>query len=213
MGRTSRLRYVNSSRWAKNAAILITKELEAIAENTKVNVQLVIAEKLEKTYKDNLTSSYGPRSLQGIATAENRTRNKSTYTNTHNLEDAVNAVITGDTIKIEIDETKTYKRSKDEVTAKQVHDWLSEGTEGGSRKKGEDRTSMSGFYKDTEGKWHYNYPTRAHPFKEHTANEMKSFLTSLETDISNGKYTDYRYTGKKKPRKYYKGVEVAPRER
>lgn len=212
MGRKSGLRSVNSSRWAKNATVLITKELRAIAENTKVNVQLVVADELEKTYKKNMGESYGPRSLQGIATAENRKRNKSTYTNTHNLEDAVGVVINDDTIEIKIDETRTYKRSTDEVTAEQVHDWLSEGTEGGSRKKGKKRTSMSGFYKDEDGNWHYNYPTRAHPFKEHTANEMKGFLESLRTDISNGKYTDYRYTGKKTPRKYYQGVEVVSKE-
>lgn len=208
MGRKSGLRMINSSRWAKNATVMFTKELKSIAEDTQVNVQSIIAHELKESYKRNLANSYGPRSLQGIATAENRKKNKSTYTNTHNLEDAVGVVINDDTIEVVIDETREYQRDKDTVTAKQVHDWLSEGTEGGSRKKGKNRTSLSGFYKDVKGRWHYNYPTREHPFKEHTANDMRGLLASMRSDIANGKYTDYKYTGKKKKRTHYKGVEV-----
>lgn len=204
MGRKSGLRMVNSSRWAKHATVMITKELEAIAENTGVNVRLVIADKLKQTYIDNLTASYGPRSLQGIATAETYKSKSSTYTNTHTLETAVDVAIKDNIVKIIIDKDKTYGGDRN-VPATKVIKWLNEGTEGGSRKGG------SGYYKDENDEWHYNYPTRPHLFEEHTINDMKGFLDSLESDIDNGKYTTYRYTGKKKTRTHYKGKKVRKR--
>lgn len=172
---------------------------------------MVIADELEKRYIRNLQDSYQPRSLQGISAAENYSVKKSTYTNKHKVEEAVHAVIKDTVIEIELDESITYDDPRN-ISAAKVHDWLSKGTKGDSRKKGKKRTAMSGFYKDENDHWHYNYPTPAHPFKEHTANEMKVFLETLRANVKNDKYSTYRYTGKKKRRKHYKGVEVAPRE-
>ena len=201
MGRKSGLRMVNSSKWAKHATVMITKELETLAENTGVNVRLVIADKLKQTYIDNLENSYRPRSLQGIASAETYKSKSSTYTNTHTLSTAIDVAIEDSVVKIIVDENKTYEDDR-KIPASKVLKWLSEGTEGGSRKGG------TGYYSDENGEWHYNYPTPAHPFEEHTISQMKGFLGSLESDIRNGKYATYRYTGKKKKRTHYKGKKV-----
>jgi hypothetical protein len=195
----AKLRMINSSRWQKHATVMITKELEAIAENTGVNVRLVIRDKLDESYKRNLTLSYGPRSSRGVEAQETHKRNTSTYTNTHTLEEAINTIIDGDYVKVVVDETKKYGGDR-EVPATKVIKWLSEGTRGGGKK--------TGYYKDENDEWHYNYPTPVHPFEEHTRNEMLGFLDSIEGDIRNKKYTTYRYTGKKKKRTHYKGQEV-----
>ena len=204
MSRKSGLKMVNSSRWAKHATVLITKELNAIAENTGVNVRLVIADKLKQTYIDNLKASYGPRSLQGIATAEKYKSKSSTYTNTHTLEErAIDTIIDGNYVKVVVDETVTYDNNDRDVPATKVIKWLKEGTKGRGKK--------TGYYKDENGDWHYSYPTPVHPFEEHTRNEMLGFLDSLEDNIRNHEYTTYRYTGKKKTRTHYKGKKVRKR--
>lgn len=193
-------RMINSSRWQKHATVMITKELEAIAENTGVNVRLAIRDKLDESYKRNLTLSYGPRSSRGVEAQETHKRKTSTYTNTHTLEEAIDTIIDGEYVKVVVDETVTYDNNDRNVPATKVIKWLSEGTRGGGKK--------TGYYKDENGEWHYNYPTPVHPFEEHTRNEMLGFLDSIEGDIRNKKYTTYRYTGKKKKRTHYKGQEV-----
>ncbi len=193
-------RMINSSRWQKHATVMITKELEAIAENTGVNVRLAIRDKLDESYKRNLALSYGPRSSRGVEAQETHKRKTSTYTNTHTLEEAIDTIIDGEYVKVVVDETVTYDNNDRNVPATKVIKWLSEGTRGGGKK--------TGYYKDENGEWHYNYPTPVHPFEEHTRNEMLGFLDSIEGDIRNKKYTTYRYTGKKKKRTHYKGQEV-----
>lgn len=193
-------RMINSSRWQKYATVMITKELEAIAEDTGVNVKLVIRDKLDESYKRNLTLSYGPRSHRGEKVRETHKRNTSTYTHTHLLEEkAIDTIIDGNYVKVVVDENVTYEDDRN-TPATKIIKWLSEGTKGGGKK--------TGYYKDENGEWHYNYPTPKHLFEEHTRNEMLGLLASLKGDIRNGKYTTYRYTGKKKKRTHYKGREV-----
>lgn len=197
MSRKTGLRMANSSRWAKYATVLITNEMKEIAENTGVNVQLVVADKLEQSYKDNLEASYGPRSPKGEEVLQTHKRKTSTYTNTHKLKEAVQVKIDGKYVKITLDKSEEYPDTKrNNISVEQVADWLTKGTRGG------------GYYTDENGEWHYNYPTPPHLFEAHTVNEMKEFLNSLVSDINKGKYTTYRYTGKKKKRTHYRGQEV-----
>ena len=208
MGRKSGLRMINSSRWAKHATVMITEELNAIAEDTGANVRKIIAIKLKESYRNNLEASYGPRSKRGVEAKETHKRNKSTYTNSHDLEGAIDTVIEGDYVKVVVDKNVVYDADR-EVDAEKVLKWLKEGTKGGSNKKKSDkRNSGIGYYTDDQDRWHYNYPTPPHPFEEHTANDMRGLLASMRTDIENGVYTDYKYTGKKKKRTHYKGNEV-----
>lgn len=191
------LRRINAGQFQKYATVAITKELEAIAEDTGVNIKKVIADQLDETYKVNLVASYGPRSKAGRHTQETHKRKTSTYTHTHTMEEAIKTIIDGDTVKVVINEATTYE---DGTPATQVYDWLTKGTNGG------------GYYmfENEDGKKSiaYNYPTPAHLFEEHTKLQMQGFLDSLENDIRNGKYTTYRYTGKKKKRRTYKGVDI-----
>ena len=203
MGRKSGLRGVNFGSYQKHVAVKITKDLQkdlqAAAEKTGVNVRLVIRDKLDRTYKDYLKASYGPRSPRGEKVYDTHLRKKSTYEKTGTLDEAIDTVIDGDYVRVVVDEDKTYKDPRKTSVAKVIK-WLDEGTKGGGKK--------TGYYKDENGEWHYNYPTPAHLFEAHTRNEMIGFLQSLASDIDNGKYTTYRYTGKKKKRTHYRGNEV-----
>lgn len=189
----------NIGQFQKYATLAITKELEAIADNTEVNVKQVIADQLKKTYIDNLKASYGPRSKVGRMVAETHKRKTSTYHHEHKLEEAVNVTISGKYIKVVINGDITYD---DGTPATQVYKWLTEGT----------TPPKNSYYPYDLGDgfttFYRNYPTPAHLFEEHTTIQMKGFLNSLENRIKNGEYTTYKYTGKKKKRTHYRGQEV-----
>lgn len=210
----SRITAINSSRFQKRAAVLITKKFEEIAENTKANVQLVIADKLEETYINELKASYSARSERGkqieVYNAKQKEKEQEPYYKKqriklrrqqasyhHHTDDAlakqVHAQIDENYVKIVVDDM-TYANGK---KAEDILTYLSKGTMGGSRKGG------PGTYKGEDGNWYYNYPTPRHLFEEHTKAQMQGFLASLESDIRNGKYSTFRYTGKKKSRDYY----------
>lgn len=191
----------NVGQFQKYATIVITKELEQVAEETEVNVRLVVADKLKETYKQNLIASYGPRSEEGRYIVETHKRKTSTYTHEHKLEEAINTIIDGKTVKVVIDESKTYD---DGTPVTQVYEWLTRGT----------NPPKNSWYRhdldSNEGTWTFyrNYPTPAHLFEEHTNVQMQGFVDSLANEIKQGKYTTYRYTGKKKKRRYYRGEDL-----
>lgn len=130
----AKTRMINSSRFQKQATIMITNQLQAIAENTRVNVQLVIADKLEEVYKHNIDNSYQSRSAKGKAIDEynkthTRTRTR-TYHHTYTLRDAVSSKIEGKYVKIKIDGRRKYKKygENKSVSVTQVYEWLTKGT-------------------------------------------------------------------------------------
>ena len=65
MARKSGARMINSSRWQKQATVLITKHLEQIAEEVEKDATKIIEDKLLETYKENVLASYSPRSEAG----------------------------------------------------------------------------------------------------------------------------------------------------
>lgn len=198
----------NVGQFQKYATIVITKNLEQVAEETGVNVRRVIADQLKETYINNLKASYGPRSEEGRYIAETHKTKTSTYTHEHKLEEAVNTIIDGKTVKVVIDKSKTYN---DGTPVTQVYEWLTKGT----------TPPRHSYYTSGDTKlylrngrlvqgllWYRNYPTPAHLFEEHTSIQMRGFLDSLSNEIKKGKYTTYRYTGKKKKRTHYRGVDI-----
>lgn len=204
MGRKSGLRAVNSSRWAKHTAVLITKELEAVAEGTGVNVRRVVADKMKESYKRNLELSYTPRSVKGWETMLHNDdpytthKRKLTYKHTNTLRDeGVDVVIDGNWVKVVIKDVPY----KDGTSTVQVYEWLTKGTRS---------TGANYAYKNKDGSISggRNYPTEIHHFEEWTRVDMQGFLETLKGDIHNNVYTSYRYTGKKKKRTHYKGVDI-----
>jgi hypothetical protein len=203
-----RMRMINSSRFQKQATVLITKAIRDAASDTSVNVRKVVRDALEEKYRANLIASYGPRTKRGANAAEHYKIKKSTYTNTHTLEAASHAIIEEPYVKIVIDDSITYEDDNREVNAWQVYEWLTKGTN-------PDKNSMYvAINKRTQKEELYrNVPTPKHPIEELTTVDMRGFLLSLKSDIANGKYTKYKYTGKKTPRKYYRGEQVFDKRR
>ena len=185
----------NFGQFQKYATVHLTKRLKEIAQATEVNVSKIVADKLEKTYKDNVLLSYGPRSQAGREVmaynkkrkslededresgikSPRRGRKKQTYKHSGTFLDSIRVEIEDKVVKVKISDDKPYDDGK---FPSDIYVYLTEGTRGG------------GFYsyhdkRDKEGSisWAYNYPTPAHLFEEHTKVQMKSFLDTLEPAI------------------------------
>lgn len=181
-------RMVNSSRFGKYATIMITKQLQAIADNTATNVRKDVANKLKESYKRNIKLSYTPRSAEGWETLTYNEdpyrvhKKKLTYHHTNTLYDSVDTVIEGNYVKVKL-KPKTYNKGAGHTaTVEQVHKWLTEGTKG----KNENYV-YTDKYLSSGGR---NYPTEKHHFEEWTKLEMRGYLDSLISDVERGKYTN-----------------------
>lgn len=209
----------NVGRFQKYATVHITKELKDIADEYKVNITTVVRDKLEETYKANVLASYAPRSMAGGEVASYNKRKKAeekeaeeehkvktrlrrkklTYRHTGTFLDSIDVVVEGDDVKVIIRDKK-YPNEKSTVD---VYDYLTKGTEGDGESTGDYTYEVKG-----ETEWAYNYPTPAHLFEEHTKVQMKVFLDNIRNELKDPKYSAFRYTGKKKPRKFYKGESL-----
>lgn len=202
-------RMINSSRYQKQATVLITKALEQIAEDTGTNVRRAVADKLEESYKANLELSYTPKSAKGYAVmmhnehSKANYKKKQVYRHKNLLRDSIYTEIDGNYIKVKIhDETYDEPHKKNPKSTVEVYDYLTKGT---NRKIGTPYV-----YNVVNGATigAVNYPTEIHRFEDWTKLEMLAFLNSLEDRIKNGEYSSFRYTGKKKRRTHYRGVPL-----
>ena len=212
----ARVKRDNWERFQKDFTINITNHLREVADTTATNVKLVIADELEKKYKENIIASYTPRTIRGAEIVEyNKNsgrgghKKKLTYRHTGIFANSVYTVIDGNKVKAMIRE----EQYPDGASTIQVYKWLTEGTNGDMKSgkpypyikhSGNDKSDPNSY---STG-WSRNYPTPRHEFEEYTMLHMLGFIQSLEGDIKNGKYSTFRYTGKKKPREYYKGQDV-----
>ena len=195
-----------AGKFREHAAVFITKELEKEAEEVGVNVRRVVADKLEESYKRNLELSYTPRSAEGWETMMHNEdpytthKRKLTYKHTNTLKDkGVYVDITDDLVAVKIKEVQYDDGKKNPRTTIDVYNYLTKGTQATGENyayKAKDGTISGG----------NNYPTEIHRFEDWTRVEMRGFIDSLKGNLKN--YTSYRYTGKKKKRTHYKGVDI-----
>ena len=126
----------NKGEFQKYTSVYITKELKAIAEDTAVNVRLVIADELEKKYKENVLASYTPRTTRGQdilkynkSTGQGGHKKKLTYRHTGIFVNSIYTKIDGDRVKIMIKD----EQYPEGASTEQVYKWLTEGTQGYAR--------------------------------------------------------------------------------
>lgn len=196
-------RAINSSRWQKYATVLVTKQLEQIADNLEKDATEIVKDKLLETYKQNVLASYSPRSEAGFEAQDYNKKQKSreakegykrrlhrktlTYRHTGKFLEAIKAEVKDKTVKIVIDGDKTYD---DGTPVTEVYEYLTKGTNGG------DKTYA---YQDDNGiTGARNYPTPRHLFEEHTREQMKGFLDNFERNILNDKRYNKRIYKKKR---------------
>lgn len=210
MARKSGARMINSSRWQKQATVLITKQLEQIAEEVEKDATKIIEDKLLETYKENVLASYSPRSEAGIeAQAYNKYqksreasegykrrlhRQKLTYKHTNIFVNSIYTEVENKTIKIKIKD-EIYP---DGASTTQVYEWLTKGTKGSE--KPYPYISVSGNSTDPNSYstgWGHNYPTPRHLFEEHTREQMKGFLENFQGNIKND-YNKRKYKKKRR---------------
>lgn len=197
-------RAINSSRWQKYATVLVTKQLEQIADSLEKDATEIIKDKLLETYKQNVLASYSPRSEAGFEVQAYNKAQKSreakegykrrlhrktlTYRHTGTFLDSIKTEVKDKTVKIVIDGTKTYD---DGTPVTEVYEYLTKGTNGG------DKTYA--YQTDNGIMGARNYPTPAHLFEQHTKEQMKGFLDNFESNIKNDrKYNKRIYTRKRR---------------
>ena len=214
MARKSGARMINSSRWQKQATVLITKQLEQIAEEVEKDATKIIEDKLLETYKENVLASYSPRSEAGqevqaynesrkqleqedkkLGIKSRRGRKKLTYRHTNIFVDSIYTEVKNKTIKIKIKD-EIYP---DGASTTQVYEWLTKGTKGSDKSypyikvTGKDATDPNNY---STG-WARNYPTPRHLFEEHTREQMKGFLENFQGNIKND-YNKRKYKKKRR---------------
>lgn len=205
MARKSGARMINSSMWQKYATVLITKQLEEIAEEYEKDVTTIVEEKLLETYKANVEASYTPRSSLGMETKEYNEyqksreakeghkrrlhRKKQTYHHTGKFLEAIHTEVKNKVVKIVIDETATYD---DGTPVTEVYEYLTKGTNGSEHQPYS--------YESENGlEFRKNYPTPKHLFEEHTREQMRGFLDNLAGNIENDRrYNSRKYTKKRR---------------
>lgn len=210
MARKSGARMINSSRWQKQATVLITKQLEQIAEEVEKDATKIVEDKLLETYKENVLASYSPRSEAGIEAQEYNQYQKSreakegykrrlhkkkiTYKHTNIFVNSIYTEVENKTIKIKIKD-EIYP---DGASTTQVYEWLTKGTKGSE--KPYLYISVSGNSTDPNSYstgWGHNYPTPRHLFEEHTREQMKGFLENFQGNIKND-YNKRKYKKKRR---------------
>ena len=208
MARRTGARMINSSRWQKQATVLITKQLEQIANDVEKDATEIIKDKLLENYKENVLASYTPRSEAGLEVQEYNKYQKSreqklgtrlhkkklTYRHTGIFLDSIYAEVKNKTVMIKIKDTQY----PDGATTTQVYEWLTKGTKGSDKPypyikvTGKDATDPNNY---STG-WARNFPTPRHLFEEHTREHMKGFLASFEENIKND-YEKRKYKRRK----------------
>ena len=201
-------RAINSSRWQKYATVLVTKQLEQIANNIEKDATKIIEDKLLENYKENVLASYTPRSEAGLEAQEYNKYQKSheqklgtrlhkkklTYRHTGIFLDSIYTEVKNKTVKIKIRD----EQYPDGASTTQVYEWLTKGTKGSEKSypyiktSGNDTTNPDNY---STG-WARNYPTPRHLFEEHTREYMKGFLASFEENIKND-YKKRKYKRRK----------------
>ena len=214
MARKSGARMINSSRWQKQATVLITKQLEQIAEEVEKDATKIIEDKLLETYKENVLASYSPRSEAGqevqaynesrkqleqedreLGIKSRRGRKRLTYRHTNIFVDSIYTEVRNKTVMIKIRD----KQYPDGASTTQVYEWLTKGTNGSDKPYpyvkvvGKDATDPNNY---STG-WARNYPTPRHLFEEHTREQMKGFLDNFASNIKDN-YRGRRYKRKRR---------------
>ena len=214
MARKSGARMINSSRWQKQATVLITTHLEQIAEEVEKDATKIIEDKLLETYKENVLASYSPRSEAGqevqaynesrkqleqedraLGIKSRRGRKRLTYRHTNIFVNSIYTEVKNKMVMIKIRD----EQYPDGASTTQVYEWLTKGTEGSDKPypyvkvTGKDTTDPNNY---STG-WARNYPTPRHLFEEHTREQMKGFLDNFASNIKDN-YRGRRYKRKRR---------------
>ena len=214
MARKSGARMINSSRWQKQATVLITKQLEQIANDVEKDATKIIEDKLLETYRENVLASYSPRSEAGqevqaynesrkqleqkdreLGIKSRRGRKKLTYKHTNIFINSIYTEVKNKMVMIKIRD----EQYPDGASTTQVYEWLTKGTEGSDKPypyvkvTGKDATDPNNY---STG-WARNYPTPQHLFEEHTREQMKGFLDNFASNIKDN-YRGRRYKRKRR---------------
>lgn len=180
----------NLGQFTKGVSLLVTKELQELADISEIRVKALIRDELDLKLKANIRDSYAPTSPEGQrikAHNENPNRKRKLaahYHHTGTLIKSINTVIEGNTVVVK-QKPLMYDNG---TSAEQVYNWLTKGTP---------KTPKHDYYYFTntkgERKLAKYYPTPKHLFEQHTIAQMDGFMTDLAGDLANNLNVKKKY--------------------
>lgn len=156
--------------FTKEMSILITKQLQAIADDVAIRVRPLVRDELERTHRANIYDSYVP-AVNG------------TYHHTGTLASSVKGLIDGNAVKavIEDKEFPNDVRSPNAATSTvEVYEILKNGSTANPK-------ADSYPYRGNNGKieWSMYIQQKPHNFEQRTLEDMEIFLDELAANLKN----------------------------
>lgn len=155
-------------RFVKDMSILITKDLQAAADEVGVRIRPIVRDELVRTHRANIYATRIP--------AEN-----GSYHHTGMLARHVKGIIDGNTVKAVIEEVP-YK--KDEIRSQhgaklttEVYEILKNGSKAHPRADSYPYTD-----KDGQVKWSQYIQQKPHDFEQRTLDDMEVFLNNIKSN-------------------------------
>ena len=157
-------------RFTKEMSILITKQLQAIADDVAVRIRPLVRDELESTHRSNIYASYTP-AINGK------------YHHTGTLASSVKGLIDGNAVKVVIEDREFPNdvRSPNAATSTvEVYEILKNGSTANPK-------SDSYPYRSKNGKiaWSSYIKQEKHTFEQQTLQDMEVFLDQLATNLKN----------------------------
>lgn len=180
------LRQNNKGQITKELSVLITKKLRKAAKEVEYNIKPMIRKELEEAHIHNVYSTFGPITESGQQTQKynetHKHQKRQSYHHTGILLRNIHGVIDNNVVKIEIGEER-YPDDKDDGydrTAKQVYEWLKNGTPKSAK-------SERYRFKNNDGELPLSlyHSTPKHNFEKLTLIYMDKYLKDLANDIQN----------------------------
>ena len=153
--------------FVKDMSILITKELQAAADEVGVRIRPIVRDELERTHRANIYATRVP--------AEN-----GSYHHTGTLASHVKGIIDGNAVKAVIEEVPYKNQIRSQHGAKlttEVYEILKNGSKAHPR-------ADSYPYTDEDGqvKWSQYIQQKPHDFEQRTLDDMEVFLNNIKSN-------------------------------
>ena len=168
----------NLGQFERGVSLLITKNMQELAESYDINIKKDVRDKLKEVYINNVFKSYTEGYIH---------KGKASYHHTGKFIESIKVIIDDNVVKVTIDDSKKYENGK---TAYDVYTFLTHGTTvheagynpfiSGKTKTENGRVSV---YKSAERR-----PTPIHTFETDTLYEMELYLDELVRKIETNQY-------------------------
>lgn len=174
--------------FTKEMSILVTKELQSIANEVEIRVKPLVRDELEKTHRANIYDSYVP-AING------------TYHHTGKLASSIKGRIDGNAVKIIIEDKKfpnDIRSSNAATSTTEVYEILKNGSTANPRANVypyEGKKPKNGGIGPVQ--WSSYIQQTPHKFEQRTLEDMEIYLDQLATNLKNHPEWYIKYKSKR----------------